>query len=77
MQEFQSYMDSCDKEIGTAINDYRNLIRTLKDTKIMRIKDEVESEDLETLRSKIISWRVERETGDYDTFIKRIDKFRL
>lgn len=77
MQEFQSYMDSCDKEIEISINDYRDLIKTLKDTKIMKIKDEVESEDLETLRSKIISWRVERETGDYDTFIKRIDEFRL
>lgn len=69
-------MADCDDEIKRGIKEYRAIIETAKKEKIAQIKKEVENEDTDTLRLKVIDWRIENEASDYDVFMNRIDSFR-
>ena len=75
-EEMNSYMADCDDEIKRGIKEYRAIIETAKKEKIAQIKKEVENEDTDTLRLKVIDWRIENEASDYDVFMNRIDSFR-
>ena len=75
-EDFNSYMENCDNEIKKAVKDYRDLILAARKCKIDKIKEEVETEDIETIRQRIIAWRIKNEASDYDIFIDRIDAFR-
>lgn len=77
MEEFNTYMNACDKEIQEAIKDYRKLIVAAKERAIARIKEEVNPQnDLKQLKKEIIELRVKFETSKYTIFIDRIDSFR-
>lgn len=75
-EEMKSYMSECDEDTKKGIKEYRLIIENAKEAKIALIKREVDAEDPETLKQRVVDWRIQNEASDYDIFMSRIDAFR-